>query len=138
MDKSWVQHINYVIGDITSLTSVLRHDLGCRALKIAIMYEHQSCRHACIGMAMGNSPSGFSSPFPSPRRKTSSAGIPTNAFGDISFPSPFPAGINPHPHLNCNHDVLPLLLLQNIIRCKKSLSAHQNKHICTTSDLLTR
>jgi hypothetical protein len=44
------------------------------------------------GMATGNSPSGFSSPNPSPRQKKFPAGIPTNACGGHFFPIPVPRG----------------------------------------------
>ena len=43
---------------------------------------------AQVGMATGNSPSGFSSPNPSSRQKNFPAGIPTNACGGHFFPIP--------------------------------------------------
>jgi hypothetical protein len=45
-----------------------------------------------LGMATGNSPSGFSSPNPSPRQKNFPAGIPTNACGGHFFSIPVPRG----------------------------------------------
>ena len=45
-----------------------------------------------LEMAMGNSLSGNSSPSPSPRRKKSPAGIPTNACGGYFFPITIPRG----------------------------------------------
>jgi hypothetical protein len=45
-----------------------------------------------LGMATGNSPSGFSSPNPSPRQKKFPAGIPTNTCGGHFFPIPVPRG----------------------------------------------
>jgi hypothetical protein len=38
-----------------------------------------------VGMATGNSPSGFSSPNPSPRRKNFPRGSPRTFVGDISY-----------------------------------------------------
>jgi hypothetical protein len=45
-----------------------------------------------LEMATGNSPSGFGSPSPSPRRKNFPAGIPTNACGGHFFPIPVTRG----------------------------------------------
>jgi hypothetical protein len=52
-------------------------------------------QHFCqirVEMATGNSPSGFGSPSPSPRRKNFPAGIPTNACGGHFFPIPVTRG----------------------------------------------
>lgn len=37
-----------VVGDITSLTSMLWHDLGYRALETVMMHMHETCGHACV------------------------------------------------------------------------------------------
>jgi hypothetical protein len=82
-----------------------------------------------------------------PTTKKFPTGIPTNFCGRYFFPIPVPrrdkSPGDPRPRLNYIRDIFFLLLIQNIItythyQIKKSLCVHQNKHIYTTSDLLTR
>jgi hypothetical protein len=53
---------------------------------------HRTVYRTSLGMATGKSPSGFGSPYPSPRQKKFPAGIPTNSCGGHFFPILVPRG----------------------------------------------
>jgi hypothetical protein len=60
--------------------------------KIRDAAKIQQFRPICLEMAMGNSPSGVESPYPSPRGRKIPVPVPAKSNGGRFFPSPSPSG----------------------------------------------
>jgi hypothetical protein len=85
----WSGHRTRCLSELGQCECDARHG-GCRLP--GWQQRTTGCAGSGLGMATGISPSGFVSPYPSPRQKNSPAGIPTNSCGGHFFPIPVPRG----------------------------------------------